>query len=119
MTRFIQRLQTRARELGLSDAAVAERLGMTPARYTSYVKGRAERDAIALARLCRALRFAPNDLLGYRGPRITKLPPSEELRRIATAAESLTPKTRRVAVSIVAALAAHQKNWSANNNHSS
>ena len=60
-----ERLRTRARELGLSDAEVARRLGLSQPRYAHYVSGVREPDYATLARICRALAMSPNEALGF------------------------------------------------------
>lgn len=60
-----ERLRVRARELGLSDAEVARRLGLSQSRYAHYVSGVREPDYATFARICRALAFTPNEALGF------------------------------------------------------
>ena len=60
-----ERLQARARELGLSDTEVARRLGLAQGRYSNYVNGSREPDLATFARICRELSLTPNQLLGF------------------------------------------------------
>jgi transcriptional regulator with XRE-family HTH domain len=46
-----QRLRERARELGLADAAVAERLGLSQQRYQNYASDQTEPDLETLVRI--------------------------------------------------------------------
>ena len=60
-----ERLQARARELGMSDTEVARRLGLAQGRYSNYVNGSREPDLATFARICRELSLTPNELLGF------------------------------------------------------
>ena len=60
-----QRLRARALELGLSDAEVARRAGLTATRYGHYVSNYREPDLATLVRICRVLGLRPDELLGY------------------------------------------------------
>ena len=59
-----KRLRERASELGLADATVAERLGLSQQRYFNYVSDQTEPDFETLLRICRALGTEPNVVLG-------------------------------------------------------
>ena len=65
VTGLSERLRARARELNLTDAEVARRLGLAQSRYAHYVSGTRSPDYQTLARICRALLTSPNDLLGF------------------------------------------------------
>ena len=60
-----QRLRRRARELGLSDAEVARRAGLTTTRYGHYVSDYREPDLVTFGRICRVLGMTPNDILAF------------------------------------------------------
>lgn len=60
-----QRLRERARELGLADATIAERLGLSQQRYHNYISDQTEPDLQTLVRICRALATEPNVVLGF------------------------------------------------------
>ena len=60
-----QRLRERARELGLADATVAERLGLSQQRYHNYISDQTEPDLQTLVRICRALATEPNVVLAF------------------------------------------------------
>jgi transcriptional regulator with XRE-family HTH domain len=62
---FAERLKDRAAVLGLSNAEVARRTGLSERRYGHYVSGSREPDLATLARIARALGTSPNHLLGY------------------------------------------------------
>jgi transcriptional regulator with XRE-family HTH domain len=67
MDALARALRTRARELGLSHAAIARRIGMSERRYAHYVNGRNEPDLATLVRIAKALQTSPNELLGFAG----------------------------------------------------
>jgi transcriptional regulator with XRE-family HTH domain len=60
-----QRLRSRARELGLTNAEVARRAGLSERRYGFYVTGDHEPDLSTLLRICKVLATTPNILLGF------------------------------------------------------
>lgn len=65
MEPFATNLRDRAAELGLSNAEVARRAGLTERRYSHYVNGDREPDLATLVRIARILQSTPNSLLGY------------------------------------------------------
>ena len=60
------RMRGRARELGIADAEVARRAGLTQTRYANYVADRHEPDLQTFTRICVALEIASDELLGLR-----------------------------------------------------
>jgi len=67
MKEFGIALRDRARTLGLSDAEVARRAGITERRYGHYVTGRREPSLGVLLKICEVLATTPNHLLGLAG----------------------------------------------------
>lgn len=65
MERWGERLRGRAKELGLTDADVARRLGLTQGRYSTYVNMTREPDFATLVRICKALQTTPDEVLGF------------------------------------------------------
>jgi len=59
-----QRLKEKAKQLGISNAAVARRVGLEERRYAHYVAGRREPDLATLAKIATELGTTPNHLLG-------------------------------------------------------
>ncbi|MBY5538714.1 helix-turn-helix transcriptional regulator [Rhizobium leguminosarum] len=59
-------LRKHARLLGLSNAEVARRSGLTDRRYGNYVTGDREPDLATLIRISETLQTTPNDLLGIK-----------------------------------------------------
>ena len=64
METFAANLKERAQQLGLSNAEVARRVGLSERRYGHYVSGRNEPDLSLLVRIAEVLQTTPNDLLG-------------------------------------------------------
>src|SRR6266851_4068697 len=63
MELFARRIRERARELGLSDAEVARRAGLSERRYSYYATGEREPSLPTLVRICGVLATTPNELL--------------------------------------------------------
>ncbi|NRG17579.1 helix-turn-helix transcriptional regulator [Rhizobiales bacterium] len=61
---FANNLKDRAHELGLSNAEVARRVGLSERRYAHYVSGRNEPDLAMLLKIAEVLQSTPNELLG-------------------------------------------------------
>lgn len=60
---FAANLRKRAEELGISNAEVARRAGLSERRYGNYVSGRREPDLATLVKIATVLATTPNDLL--------------------------------------------------------
>ncbi len=60
---FANNLRRRAQELGLANAEVARRVGLSDRRYAHYVSGRNEPDLAMLLKIAAVLQSTPNDLL--------------------------------------------------------
>jgi len=63
MELFAANLRKRAEELGISNAEVARRAGLSERRYGNYVSGRREPDLATLVRIASVLATTPTDLL--------------------------------------------------------
>jgi transcriptional regulator with XRE-family HTH domain len=63
MQPFATNLRKRAEELGISNAEVARRAGLSERRYGNYVSGRREPDLATLVKIASVLATTPNDLL--------------------------------------------------------
>lgn len=61
---FAQRLRERAKQLGISNAAAARRVGLDERRYAHYASGRREPDMATLVNIAEILETTPNWLLG-------------------------------------------------------
>ncbi|API53991.1 transcriptional regulator [Rhizobium leguminosarum] len=81
-------LRKQARLLGLSNAEVARRAGLTDRRYGNYVTGDREPDLATLLRISETLQTTPNDLLGIR-PAGDEDAQSKQLRRLVEIAGAM------------------------------
>ena len=61
---FAQRLRERAKQLGISNAEAARRVGLEERRYAHYASGRREPDMATLVNIAEILGTTPNWLLG-------------------------------------------------------
>lgn len=100
------RLRSRALELGLSDAEVARRAGLTPTRYGHYVSDYREPDLATLVRICRVLGLRPDELLAYDRPGETRDELAEKRGRVAAFADAMDARTLDLAIPVMQALAA-------------
>ena len=64
MTKFAENLRARAKALGLSHAAIAERAGVTPRAFSHYVTAQREPGLNTLVRISKTVGSTPNELLG-------------------------------------------------------
>ena len=65
MEQFSQHLRLRAEALGLSNAEVARKVGLSERRYSHYVNGKREPDLALIVRIAKALGTTPNEMLGF------------------------------------------------------
>ena len=103
-----QRLRERARKLGLADATVAERLGLSQQRYHNYVSDQTEPDYETLLRICRALDTTPNAVLGAEPPRAEPDEADVLRARIAATVNTMAAATLRITAAVVDVLAREQ-----------
>ena len=103
-----RKLRSRALELGLSDAEVARRAGLTATRYGHYVSDYREPDLATLVRVCRVLGLRPDELLGYRqgGSGEDDGGLADKRRRVAGFVAAMDSATLDLALAVVQALAA-------------
>ena len=101
-----ERIKARARELGLTDAAVARALDLPQRRYSAYVNEAREPDFATLLRVCQVLRTTPDAVLGVGAH--AALPPGDaDMARIEVAVLGLSEADRARALAVLDALAAH------------
>jgi transcriptional regulator with XRE-family HTH domain len=109
METFAQRIRERARELGLSDAEVARRAGLSERRYGYYAAGEREPNLATLVRICEVLAATPNDLLLPEG----KAPPQSGrdrlLARITAATDNLNLPELELAACLLECVMAHRR----------
>ena len=90
-------MRERAAELGVSNAEVARRSGLTERRYSNYVTGIREPDLATLVRIAGVLQYTPNVLLGSENQVAA---PARQLKidRFLSAAQSLDERDFEIAV---------------------
>ena len=99
-----ERIKSRARELGMTDVAVARALGIAQRRFSAYANETREPDFELFVRICHVLRTTPDAVLGFsRHPRHE----DAALARIEAAATSMPEVDRIRAAIVMDALAAH------------
>ena len=104
MQAFSSNLRARADELGLSQAEVARRLGMSERRYSNYVTGAREPDLAPLVRIAQVLATTTDQLLAGEGS--SKPSKASALRsRLNSASQNLSAGVLEVVVTQVEAVA--------------
>jgi transcriptional regulator with XRE-family HTH domain len=104
---FAQRIRERARELGLSDAEVARRAGLSERRYGYYATGEREPNLMTLVRICEVLAATPNDLLLAEGKPPAQSQRDRVLARISVATDHLSVAELELAACQIECLTAH------------
>lgn len=89
MKPFATNLRKRAALLGMSNAEVARRAGLTERRYGNYVTGQREPDFATLIRIAMVLRSSPNELIGFEAG---AAPEDGQLQRLIAAASLMSPR---------------------------
>ena len=107
METFAQRIRERARELGLSDAEVARRAGLSERRYGYYATGEREPNLATLVRICEVLATTPNDLLLAKGKPPAQSQRDRVLARISVATDHLGVAELELAACQIECLTAH------------
>lgn len=97
-----ERIKARARELGMTDAAVARALGVAQRRYSAYANESRQPDFETLGRICRVLGTSPDAVLGF-GPHADT---DATLTRITAVVSGMAEPDRLRAAAVVDALAA-------------
>jgi len=90
MDTFAKRLQERAKQLGISNAEAARRVGLDERRYAHYASGRREPDLVTLVKIAATLGTTPNWLLGVTVPSSTDLRLAALIDRFSNAANGMS-----------------------------
>lgn len=90
MDKFGTKLRERAAALGVSNAEVARRSGLTERRYAHYVSGDREPDLATLVKVAEVLQTSPDWLLGVGTAEGAPAPRKLLLDRLAASAEQLS-----------------------------
>lgn len=104
MDTFAKNLRKRAEELGVSNAEIARRLGVSERRYAHYTRGDREPDLATLTRIAAVFRASTDELLGV----VDRVEPSERdilLARLISAAEGLNERDLAILVAATDAAA--------------
>lgn len=102
-----KRLRERAKELGLSNAEVARRCGLSARRYGNYVTDRRAPDLSTLVLICTALDTTPNWLLGCENRKQVTDERSQLEARLVAAGKALSLQNLKLAVDQVEAITRH------------
>jgi transcriptional regulator with XRE-family HTH domain len=103
-----QRLRSRARELGFTNAEVARRAGLSERRYGFYVTGDHEPDLSTLLRICKVLATTPNILLGFSEDGKEGSNRAALIERLRTASRALSEHDLQTLVIQAEALMTHR-----------
>lgn len=109
MESFAANLKKRAHELGLSNAEVARRAGLTERRYGNYITGRREPDLAMLVRIANVLESTPNALLDFDKEAAPDTLDDLLKAKIASAANALKDVDLEVMAIAIEAVASHRK----------
>jgi transcriptional regulator with XRE-family HTH domain len=104
---FVERLEQRSQELGLTQAEVARLSQLNERRYNHYARGRRQPDLATLVRVAATLKTTPNWLLGVDGTA-----PNDERGRlqaqISATCQAMDVTMLGLAATLVTALATHR-----------
>lgn len=103
-----QKLRSRAKELGFSNAEVARRAGLSERRYGFYVTGDREPDLSTLLRICKVLATTPNVLLSVSQEGKESSNRSVLIERLRTAGRALSEHDLQALVIQAEALVIHR-----------
>lgn len=90
METLSQRLRERAKQLGISNAEAARRIGLDERRYAHYASGRREPDLATLVRIAKVLGTTPNWLLDANEAKTLDPLKSHLIDRFENAATGMT-----------------------------
>ena len=106
MTKFAENLRARAKALGLSHVAIAERAGVTPRAFSHYVTAQREPGLETLVRISKTVGSTPNELLGVdKTEDAGGDEKAQMLSRIETACGSLNETDLKLVDAVVQAIA--------------
>ena len=104
-------VRERAAELGLSQAEVARRCGISERRFGHYMSDRSEPSLQILIKISEVLDTSPNVLLGVERMSASGRKPDERTRikgRIAAACAAMDEASLPLALTLVEAVLAHE-----------
>ncbi|MBB3463058.1 helix-turn-helix domain-containing protein [Rhizobium sp. BK377] len=106
METFSSNLKRRAEQLGISNAEVARRVGLTERRYGNYISGRREPDLATLVKISSVLVTPLDELLSSNLEKSQKSAKRKLQDRILSAAQALDEDDLKRLAIMVDALAA-------------
>ncbi|MFN4009865.1 MAG: helix-turn-helix domain-containing protein [Pannonibacter sp.] len=109
MILFASNLRRRAEELGISNAEVARRVGLSERRYAHYVSGKREPDLATLVRIAEVLGTTPNWLLAVEDGKASPSATSLLKDRLKIAANAMSEQGLEITVVQAEAVAAMAK----------
>lgn len=104
-----QRLRERAKQLGISNAEAARRIGLDERRYAHYASGRREPDLATLVRIANDLGTTPNWLLGVLPKDERDKVKSDLIERFENAATGMTTDELELCIIQAEALSARSR----------
>ncbi|WP_409566173.1 helix-turn-helix domain-containing protein [Rhizobium leguminosarum] len=105
MEPFSSNLKRRAEQLGISNAEVARRAGLSDRRYGNYITGRREPDLATLVRIASVLDVSIDELLGNNAEENVRTTDELFHERLAVALKALQSDDLRRLVVMIEALA--------------
>jgi transcriptional regulator with XRE-family HTH domain len=107
METFSSNLKRRAEQLGISNAEVARRVGLSERRYGNYVSGTRQPDLATLVKISSVLKTSLDELLSDEVKKPAKSAKRNLQERIASAVEVLSEEDlARIAIMLDALAAA-------------
>lgn len=104
-----QRLRERAKQLDISNAEAARRVGLDERRYAHYASGRREPDLATLVRIAEKLGTTPNWLLDVSSKRSRDEVKSGLIERFENAATGMTSDELELCVIQAEAISARSR----------
>jgi transcriptional regulator with XRE-family HTH domain len=95
---FAKRLRERAKQLGISNAEAARRVGLDERRYAHYASGRREPDLMTLKSISEGLGTTPDWLLGVTSNVDRKPETAALIDRFINAARGMTKEQLELCV---------------------
>jgi len=107
METFSSNLKRRAEQLGISNAEVARRVGLSERRYGNYISGTRQPDLATLVKISSVLKTSLDELLSDKVSKPAKSTKRNLQERIASAVEVLNEEDlARIAIMLDALAAA-------------
>ena len=109
MEPFVREVRRRAAALGITQAEIARRSGVSIRAFSHYLSERSEPNLATLVRIAEVLRCTPNDLLGMNQAAGLEGESAEIRGRIAASCQRLDVRSLWLALMLVEAVETWQK----------